>query len=56
MSYTICDNPDCTNEGKAANHPRSPTPKICGKCGLPVRHLYADTKRGIREADEYEPT
>ena len=54
MSFSICDNPDCANQGKAANHPRSITPKKCGKCGEPVRHIYAELKRSTEEMEHIE--
>lgn len=43
--YSVCDNPTCPNQGRAANHPRSGTSKICGVCQKPVRVLSADRKR-----------
>lgn len=40
--YTVCTTKGCHNSGKAATHPRSPTPRICGVCKKKVRFVVTD--------------
>jgi len=35
--FTVCDTPNCPNQGRPASHPRSSRPWVCGICGYPVR-------------------